>query len=124
MQPSCKAARLEPYATKRVHYAEGLRVLLVTLVAAPLLLAQDPPVFRSDTELLELEVRVRDKQGRPIQGLTQEPFRLRDNGEEQRIAVFEPVSRDRASLTATLASCIWVFDSKALDSSPLRSAST
>lgn len=72
--------------------------LLAAFAAAQLLVAQQPPVFRADTELLELEVRVRDKQGRPIHGLTQEDFRLRDNGEEQRIAVFEAVTRDPAEL--------------------------
>jgi VWFA-related protein len=56
---------------------------LVPLVA----LAQDQPVIRVGTRLVEVDVVVRDKKG-PVADLTKDDFSLFDQGKPQRIAVF------------------------------------
>ena len=55
--------------------------------------AQQVPVFESETTLKEFEVRVTDKRGRPITGLSREDFELLENGRPQTITTFEFVTR-------------------------------
>ncbi|MDE0106181.1 MAG: VWA domain-containing protein [Bryobacterales bacterium] len=59
--------------------------------AAPLW-GQPASVFRSETALLELEVRVTDRRGQPVAGLSRDDFELRENGHPQAIATFEFVA--------------------------------
>ena len=49
-------------------------------------------VFRTETALMEVEVRVRDDSGQRVPDLTIEDFRLSENGESQEIATLEYVS--------------------------------
>lgn len=49
--------------------------------------AQEPPVIRAGTRLVQVEVTVRDKNG-PVAGLKKDDFTLLDQGEKQDIAVF------------------------------------
>src|ERR1700752_304549 len=54
-------------------------------------LAQTPPettVISSGTHLVVLKVVVKDKHGKPAEGLPRDDFVLRDNGHEQKIAMF------------------------------------
>lgn len=72
---------------------------MIPFAAAISLLAQLPaPLIRVTTQMVEVDVVVRDKNG-PVAGLKQEDFVLRDRGRIQKIAVFrESSSRvDRAS---------------------------
>ncbi len=48
------------------------------------------PVFRSTTRLVQVDVVVTDKQGRPIPGLTQADFTVLQDGKPQQVRVFEP----------------------------------
>ena len=63
--------------------------LALAIFAASAPAQQTEPVFRVDTELLEIEVRVVDKQGQPVAGLNREDFTLRDRGEPQQISTFD-----------------------------------
>ncbi len=59
-----------------------------------LLLANLPaqqPTFRAATELVRLEVVVRDADGRLVTGLSQEDFDVRDTGRSQQVEVFRQV---------------------------------
>jgi len=55
-----------------------------------------PPVFRSATRLIQINVVVHDRQGQPITGLHKEDFTLLERGKPQQIAFF---SMDSASGT-------------------------
>ena len=72
---------------------------LAFCVALPLLAQQESvtpspsdPVFRTETVLMEVEVKVTDKQGQPILDLKPEDFTLLEDGEPQTIRTFEYVS--------------------------------
>jgi len=48
------------------------------------------PVFRTTTRLVEVDVVVTDKQGKPVAGLTQADFTVLQDGKPQQIRVFDP----------------------------------
>jgi VWFA-related protein len=50
-----------------------------------------PPVFRTGTNLVRVDVSVLDKDGRPVRSLTAEDFEVRENGEVQAITSFKLV---------------------------------
>jgi VWFA-related protein len=52
--------------------------------------AQTNPVFRATTRLVQVDVVVTDKQGRPIAGLKQSDFTVLQDGKPQKVHVFEP----------------------------------
>ncbi len=69
-----------------------MRTLMASLLAAAL--AAQPPqggeaVFRTSTNLVLVTVFARDKQGRPVAGLTKDDFTLIENGKPQTISVFD-----------------------------------
>jgi Ca-activated chloride channel family protein len=55
--------------------------------------------IRIDSRLVEVHVSVRDSNGKPVSTLKAEDFRVLEDGREQALTVFEPVS---ASLTVAL----------------------
>ena len=50
--------------------------------------ASSPPTFRSSLDLVSIQTSVRDKRGRPVQGLTTADFEVRDNGQLRPILSF------------------------------------
>ncbi|CAN5584604.1 hypothetical protein BH24ACI3_BH24ACI3_02840 [soil metagenome] len=70
---------------------------VVLIVAAMLVLAgetsgQDSDnVIRVDTELATFEVAVTDRNGKPVQGLRAEDFRIFEDGVEREIDFFQPI---------------------------------
>jgi VWFA-related protein len=52
---------------------------------------QRPPVFRTGTELVRVDVSVIDRSGMPVRTLTADDFELRENGELQEITSFRLV---------------------------------
>lgn len=67
-------------------------VLIVMLVAAAPRAQQEPPdkpIFRSGSLLIVETVTVKDKEGRPIEGLTAKDFTLTEDGEPQTISFVE-----------------------------------
>ena len=60
-----------------------------TLLASPVLLAQEPPTIRVQVKLVRLLVTVKSAKGEPIGGLKREDFAVEDTGVKQEIAVFE-----------------------------------
>src|SRR6476469_8874026 len=75
---------------------------VLTLAARPLAQSPQPaPVFRSNVELVEVDVVVRDEHGRPVRGLTKDDFRILEKQTPQPVATFVEVSHDYPSLTVT-----------------------
>ena len=63
--------------------------LLVALVAVVGVAAQQPPTFRSGTQIVSLFVTVTDAQRRLVPNLVQDDFEVRDNDKPQPIVLFE-----------------------------------
>jgi VWFA-related protein len=62
------------------------------LLAAPQKPAQQtPPVFKSSVDLVQVDVSVVDRGGRPVEGLTASDFTLLENGAARDIAAFAAV---------------------------------
>ena len=77
-------------ATKRPGIAVaclGVGVILAAAQDAPLP-QTSPAKLRVTTRLVQLDVLVTDKQGRPVSGLTKDDFALYENGKPQTIATF------------------------------------
>ncbi len=80
---------------------------LVILICAGFSLAQEPDpatpppdtggdvVFRTETSLMEVEVKAKTKRGDLVEGLTRDDFQLFENGEPQQIVSFEYVDYPR-----------------------------
>jgi VWFA-related protein len=67
-----------------------------TLVQAQSQTPQTPPVFRAEANLVEVIVRVTDKEGRFLPDLTQADFALQEEGRAQTIVAFNRVDVPRA----------------------------
>jgi VWFA-related protein len=62
--------------------------------------SQNNPVFRTTARLVQVDVVVTDKQGRPLPGLKAEDFTVLQDGKPQRVRVFEPHAGSAAQQTA------------------------
>ena len=63
-------------------------ILGVLLAACSLAVAQPDTTFKVDVKLVNVFVTVTDERGAPVAGLKKEDFELREDGKEQKIAVF------------------------------------
>jgi VWFA-related protein len=73
---------------------------MLTLALLALAQPPEPPVFKTSTRLVQVNVLVLDKQGRPVSGLRKEDFTATDQGKKQSIAVFAEEGPDRADAPA------------------------
>src|SRR5690348_16904379 len=58
--------------------------------AAPKVLPADKPLVSVGTNLVTLDVTVKDKSGKPIENLKQSDFQVTEDGKAQKLSVFEP----------------------------------
>ncbi|MEZ5318190.1 MAG: VWA domain-containing protein [Vicinamibacterales bacterium] len=99
---------MRPRTVRTARQLIGLFALTgATLLATPPVQAQRPsrtqtqtrpvppqrPVFRTDVELIQVEVVAVDALGRPVRGLTAGDFALLDDGEPRDVAIFEEFTR-------------------------------
>src|SRR5215207_8720862 len=78
---------------RRGLFFSALILSLILLSSGPAM-SQDPDdVVRIDTDLVSFEVTVTDKQGRLVPNLTQEDFRLLEDGVERPIEFFQPLKK-------------------------------
>jgi Ca-activated chloride channel homolog len=63
--------------------------MLMLALLSNLATAQDQPVFKVDSRLVEVYATVRDNRGRYLDGLTKERFQVMDNGVTQTVTAFE-----------------------------------
>src|ERR1043165_969370 len=68
-----------------------LFLAFLTMFAVAPAAAQDDEVIRTETSLVQLNIGVVDKQGRPVTSLTQKDFVVYEDGVKQSIQHFEPV---------------------------------
>jgi Ca-activated chloride channel homolog len=71
-------------------------LLAFCLLVTPAIISgqeKDDDVVRIDTELVSFEVTVTDKQGKPVQNLRREDFRLFEDGVERSIDFFQPIRK-------------------------------
>jgi VWFA-related protein len=68
-----------------------MRPLLPIVLCAVAFAAQNQPVIRVNTRLVEVDVVVRNSRG-PVAGLTQQDFTLLDQGKPQKISIFSAKS--------------------------------
>jgi VWFA-related protein len=81
---SVNAARRSACATT------AFRIVLAALLCAGLLAQDEPsPTFRTSTNLVIVNVTVRDKSGKAIENLKKNQFTLLEDGKPQQISVFE-----------------------------------
>ena len=90
---------MKNYGTARVREISSFLAwsLALLLMGSALALAQsEVPAFKVETNLQTIAVRVTDKQGNDVDGLSAEDFTLLENGQHQKIAFFgvdyEPLS--------------------------------
>src|SRR5689334_5153355 len=86
-----------------------LRLFLFVTVCGVVLRAQAPaqppaqnprmPIFRSGTELVLVNVVVRDKNGNVVRGLTQDDFSVAEDDKPQTITSFDFEELDKGSAT-------------------------
>ena len=67
-------------------------LVLSVAAAAAAQQPQIPGAFRSRITMVPVDVRVVDRQGRPVTGLTRDDFEVFEDGRAQEIAAFEPVT--------------------------------
>jgi VWFA-related protein len=83
----------------------------VVVVAASPLLAQPPapeqaPVFRSGVDLVRLDIRVTDDDGRPIADLRPDEIRIREEGAARPVVLFQHVAAPRTTYAEAAARTI------------------
>ncbi len=74
----------------------GVRLILSLGMIVAVVLAQEMPVIRTSTRLVQVDVVVRDSKG-SVGGLSVNDFRLFDNGKPQKISVFSVVGSKKPS---------------------------
>ena len=68
----------------------ALRIISAALACAGLLAQDQPaPTFRTNTNLVIINVAVKDKSGKAIENLNKDQFTLLEDGKPQPISVFE-----------------------------------
>ncbi len=81
----------------------GLIRTLPLLALAAAIAQQTAPVFRATTNLVIVNVFVRDRAGRDIAGLSKDDFTILEDGKPQTIAIFEYQRLDPSPTTPSLA---------------------
>src|SRR5580765_4123939 len=83
---------------RRVHRSMvGAVVILLSVTSLAQTLPKPQPVFRSGTELVLVNVGVRDRNGAIVRGLRQEDFALSEDDKAQTITSFDFEEPDRAA---------------------------
>ena len=63
-------------------------LLLIGVLSVTAINAQDEEQIRVETNLVTVNVAIRDQQGKPVKGLRQEQFEIFDNKTKQQISHF------------------------------------
>src|ERR1044072_2270006 len=77
---------------KKTVYQILFFAVVAVVAAVPVHAQETDDVIRTETSLVQLNVGVVDKQGRPITSLTRNDFAIYEDGVKQSIQLFEPVN--------------------------------
>src|ERR1700730_12657689 len=92
-------------AIARINWAKrGLAVVLALVLARVNVVSQQTPTdytFRSPTELVLVNVTVRDKNGNPVRDLKREDFTVLEDNKPQQVISFDLENTDAVLPTAT-----------------------
>src|SRR5262245_15113140 len=80
----------EPVTTR----STAVSIVLVCGLAAAVVVGQErqqPPVFPTSVDLVNVDVYVTDADGKPVTGLTADDFEVFENGQYRKIAAFAAV---------------------------------
>src|SRR5215210_7504760 len=75
--------------------------VVIGIVAAAALAAQSPqdlPTFKSDVQLIDVDVVVTGRDGKPVRGLTRDDFEIIENGQPQAISNFAEIMAAASNL--------------------------
>lgn len=83
----------KPAVKKSLGFSKNVFIFFMLFMVSSLLVStqQKPPVFRARTDLIQLDVVVLDKDGKPVRGLTQNDFTVFEDKDVQRIEGFNAV---------------------------------
>src|SRR5688572_6498258 len=101
------ATRHPPDKTVTTHRGAGAPRMLLSLcaffAALTTVTAQDQPTFRTGTQIVSVDVIVRDGSGNIVRGLTEKDFTITEDGRPQSIQTFafEELANDLAPLAPT-----------------------
>jgi VWFA-related protein len=89
--------------TRRALGVPVILAMFAGLVYARTTLPQEPPTFKAGVDLVTVSVVVKNREGRPVTGLSQQDFELVDAGRVRRLAAFraEPAPVSLAVLLDT-----------------------
>ena len=84
--------------------SHGCAVRPILSAALLLFLGQQPPppTFKSGVNLVEVDVVVTDRQGRPVRGLRQQDFEVLEDGKPVTVVTFDAVDLPQAPAGATI----------------------
>ncbi|HYJ90826.1 MAG TPA: VWA domain-containing protein [Pyrinomonadaceae bacterium] len=69
-------------------FSQGTKPVPTPSPKLPSLNAEEPGIYKVDVELVNIDVRVVDRNGRPVNGLKQSDFKVFEEGEPQQIQFF------------------------------------
>ena len=83
---------MKPWNLVMNRCAQALFVVLLIVCSVPLLAEEPQTTIKVDVKLVNVFVTVTDAHGAPVANLTKENFLLKEDGKEQRIAIFSKES--------------------------------
>ena len=75
---------------------------------------QPPPTFRTDVDVIAVDVSVLDREGHPIAGLTTQDFAVTVDGQARRVASGEYISRSSGGSADALPDDPAITDNRSL----------
>ena len=73
---------------RKLFIASAVSLIIALALVSPVVLVGQQPVFRSGTQLVHVDVVVRDSKGEPVKGLTQNDFEVIEDGKPQQVSTF------------------------------------
>jgi len=73
---------------RKIFIASAVSLVIALALVSPVVLVGQQPVFRSGTQLVHVDVVVRDSKGEAVKGLTQNDFEVLEDGKPEQISTF------------------------------------
>ncbi len=113
---------------RKILIASALSLVIALALLSPVVLVGQQPVFRSGTQLVHVDVVVRDSKGDVVKGLTQNDFEVYEDGKPEQISTFafEEITSTATPIetAATLASAAKALNAQVGTPAPASPAAT